>query len=124
MPITVHPQTSLQNAEVRDQIERLYDASPEFSSGKAALDQLERQLSEYTVFYTAEFNTKIIGVIWSTGQQDQRKFEYIVIHPANRGRGVAERLVSEAHRLETLNGVKHFEPGCSAIQRCLAEVGV
>ena len=32
--------------------------------------------------------------------------EYIVVHPANRGRGVAERLVEEACRIEEAKGVK------------------
>ncbi len=32
------------------------------------------------------------------------------MHPANRGRGVAERLVEEACRIEESNGVKTFEP--------------
>lgn len=33
MPITVHAYTSLENDEVRSQLERLYDTSPEFSDG-------------------------------------------------------------------------------------------
>ncbi|MDD9840188.1 GNAT family N-acetyltransferase, partial [Escherichia coli] len=49
--------------------------------------------------------------------------EYIVVHPANRGRGVAERLVEEACRIEEAKGVKIFEPGCGAIHRCLAHIG-
>ena len=31
MPITVHATTSIQKTEVREQLERLYDTSPEFS---------------------------------------------------------------------------------------------
>ena len=122
MPITVHAITSLENPEVREQLERLYDTSPEFSDGQDAIEQLEQNLAQYTLLYTAEFNTKIIGAIWSTGQGESRTLENIVVHPANRGRGVAERLVSEACRMEEEKGVNHFEPGCGAIHRCLSSL--
>lgn len=119
MPINVHAQTSLDNLEVRQQLERLYDTSPEFGDGGDAITQLEQNLKQYTTLYTAEFNTKLIGAIWCTGQGDSRILEYVVVHPANRGRGVAERLVEEACRMEEAKGVKKFEPGCGAIHRCL-----
>ena len=123
MPITVHANTSLENAEVRSQLERLYDTSPEFGDGQDAVEQLEQHLAQYTTLYTAEFNTKIIGAIWCTGQGESKTLEYIVVHPANRGRGVAERLVSEVCRYEEAKEVKRFDPGCGAIHRCLAHLG-
>ncbi|WP_010112989.1 GNAT family N-acetyltransferase [Acinetobacter sp. P8-3-8] len=123
MPITIHAKTSLENAEVRDQLERLYDTSPEFGDGKDAVEQLEQNLAQYTLLYTAEFNTKIIGALWCTGQGESKILENIVVHPANRGRGVAERLVEEVCRIEEEKGVKIFEPGCGAIHRCLAHLG-
>jgi len=123
MPITIHAKTSLENAEVRDQLERLYDTSPEFGDGKDAVEQLEQNLAQYTLLYTAEFNTKIIGALWCTGQGESKVLENIVVHPANRGRGVAERLVEEVCRIEEEKGVKNFEPGCGAIHRCLAHLG-
>ena len=123
MPITVHPKTSIENEETRNQLERLYDTSPEFGDGKDAIEQLEQNLSQYTLLYTAEFNTKIIGSIWCTGQGESKTLENIVVHPANRGRGVADRLVSEVCRMEEEKGVKTFEPGCGAIHRCLSKLG-
>ena len=122
MPITVHAYTSLENAEVRSQLERLYDTSPEFGDGQDAIDQLELNLAQYTLVYTAEFNTKLIAAIWSTGQGESRTLENIVVHPANRGRGISDRLVSEVCRIEEEKGVKVFEPGCGAIHRCLAHL--
>ena len=122
MPITVHATTSIQKTEVREQLERLYDTSPEFSDGDDAIEQLEQNLSQYSLLYIAEFNTKIIGAIWVTGQGESRTLENIVVHPANRGRGVAERLVSEVCRMEEEKGVKTFEPGCGAIHRCLTSL--
>ena len=123
MPITVHACRTLDNPEIRTQLERLYDTSPEFGDGQDAMQQLEQDIQQYTTLYTAEFNSKIIGAICSTGQGESRILEYVVVHPANRGRGVAERLVEEVCRIEEEKGVKVFEPGCGAIHRCLAHLG-
>lgn len=122
MPITVHAHSSLENTEIREQLEKLYDTSPEFGDGKDAIEQLEHNLAQYTLVYVAEFNTKLIGAIWCTGQGDSRLLENIVVHPANRGRGVAERLVAEVCRMEGAKKVTQFEPGCGAIHRCLAHL--
>lgn len=123
MPITVHAYTSLENEEIRNQLERLYDTSPEFGDGQDAIEQLGQNLAQYTLVYTAEFNAKVIGAVWCTGQGDSKILENIVVHPANRGRGVAERLVGEVCRFEEAKNVKNFEPGCGAIHRCLAHIG-
>ncbi|MDH1706060.1 GNAT family N-acetyltransferase [Acinetobacter johnsonii] len=123
MPITVHAYTSLEKEELRSQLERLYDTSPEFGDGHDAVEQLEQNLAQYTLLYAAEFNTKVIGAIWCSGQGENKTLEYIVVHPANRGRGVAERLVEEVCRMEEAKGVKVFEPGCGAIHRCLEHIG-
>ena len=123
MPITVHAYTSLEKEELRSQLERLYDTSPEFGDGHDAVEQLEQNLAQYTLLYTAEFNTKVIGAIWCSGQGENKTLEYIVVHPANRGRGVAERLVEEVCRMEEAKGVKVLEPGCGAIHRCLEHIG-
>ena len=123
MPITVHAYTSLEKEELRSQLERLYDTSPEFGDGHDAVEQLEQNLAQYTLLYTAEFNTKVIGASWCSGQGENKTLEYIVVHPANRGRGVAERLVEEVCRMEEAKGVKVFEPGCGAIHRCLEHIG-
>lgn len=76
MPITVHAYTSLENDEMRSQLERLYDTSPEFADGKDAIEQLEQNLAQYTLVYTAEFNTKLIGAIWCSGQGKQNLRKY------------------------------------------------
>lgn len=123
MPITIHAYQVLPDAGFCQQIERIYDTSPEFGDGADALEQLQQQLQQYTTLYTAEFNSKVIGAIWCTGQGESRLLENVVVHPANRGRGVAERLVEETCKLEESHGVKRFEPGCGAIHRCLSHIG-
>ena len=123
MPITVHAYRSIADSAFAEQIERIYDTSPEFGDGHDALEQLQQQLEQYTTLYTAEFNSKIIGAIWCTGQGSSRLLENVVVHPANRGRGVAERLVEEVCKMEEAQGVQTFEPGCGAIHRCLSHIG-
>lgn len=142
MPITVQAIHDLQHAVIRNQIERLYDLSPEFGDGRDALDQLEQALERDTTLYTASFNDKIIGAIWCSNQNyeaesvtdpdalqaasptdDVRVLQYVIIHPANRDRGVAEHLIDAVCRAEEAQGKHTFIPGCGAIQRCLIHLG-
>lgn len=123
MPVNVTAVNDLKDVTVRNQIERLYETSPEFGDGQDAVDQLDHALGNNTTLYTAVFNEKIIGAIWSVGTGESRTLEYVVIHPANRGRGIAERLISEVCRLEENLGVSQFLPGCGAVYRCLVHLG-
>lgn len=119
MPITVHGYTSLDHPDIIQQIGRLYQTSPEFESEYQAIDALQQALLRQTKLYTAEFNDKIIAAIWCSEMNSfEMKLHYIVVHPANRGRGVAERLVSEVCRIESKPNIKYIA-GCTAIQRIL-----
>jgi GNAT superfamily N-acetyltransferase len=122
MPVTVHAYTSLADATLRQQIERVYETSPEFADGEDAAQQLDLALGKGDVLYTAEFNDKVIGAIWSRGQGDERLLQYVVVHPSNRGRGIAEQLIEQVCVQESAKGVAHFRPGCGAIHRMLAHL--
>ena len=63
MPITVHACSTLDNPEIRTQLERLYDTSPEFGDGQDAMQQLEQDIRQYTTLYTDEFKSKKISAI-------------------------------------------------------------
>lgn len=123
MPITVHAYSELNDESLRTQLSRLYETSPEFGDGDDAVQQLETAMQQGSLIYTAEFNQKIIGAVWVSGQDDTRLVHYVVVHPSNRGRGVAERLIEGVCEAEEQKGVKHFKPGCGAIHRCLAHLG-
>ena len=123
MPITVHAYSDLSDENLRTQLETLYETSPEFSDGTDAVEQLEVAMQKNTLIYTAEFNTKIIGAVWVTGQGQERLVHYIVVHPANRGRGIAERLIDGMCQAEEAKGANIFRPGCGAIHRCLSRLG-
>ncbi|WP_026472301.1 GNAT family N-acetyltransferase [Alkanindiges illinoisensis] len=123
MPITVHAYSELNDENLRSQLSRLYETSPEFGDGDDAVQQLETAMQQGSLIYTAEFNQKIIGAVWVSGQDDTRLVHYVVVHPSNRGRGVAERLIEGVCDTEEQKGVKHFKPGCGAIHRCLSHLG-
>lgn len=125
MPITIHAYTTLADqplADLRDQVARVYETSPEFADGQDAVEKLDSALAEGDLLYTAEFNDKVIAAIWSRGAADTRILQFIVVHPANRGRGVAEQLVEHVCNAESAKGAQHFKPGCGAIHRMLAHL--
>ena len=121
MPITVHAHTSLENNDFRRQLERLYDGSPEFAHGQAAITQLEPRLTQDTLIYSAEFNTKLIGAICCRKLEDGAILEYLVIHPANQGRGVDERLVSEVCRMQKEQGITRIQASGTDIEQLLVQ---
>jgi len=132
MPLTFHAYQTL-NDDLRDQLENLYSISPEFADGTQAVEALDKALARsaqsYTTnfhakLYTAEFNDKVIAAIWVTGHGPERLLQYIVVHYANRGRGVADQLVRAVTEQEQVLGVTSFEPGCGAIHRALAHLGL
>lgn len=132
MPITIHAYEAL-NPGLADQLEDLYDTSPEFADGVVAVQKLEaalaRSAQSYTTnfhakLYTAEFNDKVIAAIWVTGEGAERLLQYIVVHMSNRGRGVAEQLIRAVTEHEQALGIQRFEPGCGAIHRTLAHLGL
>lgn len=127
MPITIHAYSSLENKEIEAQLERLYMTSPEFMSGLDAVQQLKEVIGDQTLLYTAEFNTKIIAAIWCfrniESAKVESKLQYIVVHPSNRGRGIAQRLISEVCRMEKFhNKATIFIPGCGAIHKILQRI--
>jgi hypothetical protein len=132
MPLTIHAYETLSD-DLRDQLENLYNISPEFADGTQAVEALDKALAmsakSYTTnfhakLYTAEFNDKVIAAIWVTGRGPERLLQYIVVHYANRGRGVADQLVRAVTEQEQVLGVNSFQPGCGAIHRALAHLGL
>ena len=125
MPITIHAYTTLVDQvlpDLRDQVAHVYETSPEFADGQDAVSKLDVALAHGDLLYTAEFNDKVIAAIWSRGTDATRLLQFIVVHPANRGRGVAEQLVEHVCNTESDKGALHFKPGCGAVHRMLAHL--
>lgn len=123
MPVIVHSLNQIADENIKSQIIKIYQHTHEFTDGEQAYQVLEQAVEQDTQFYVAIFNDKIIASIWSTGTGDSRLLKHIVVHPANRGRGIAERLISEVCRLEEEKGVQHFQPYCPAIRKALIKLG-
>lgn len=123
MPVIVHSLNQIADENIKSQIIKIYQHTHEFTDGEQAYQALEQAVEQDTQFYVAIFNDKIIASIWSAGTGDSRLLKHIVVHPANRGRGIAERLISEVCRLEEEKGVQHFQPYCPAIRKTLIKLG-
>ena len=123
MPFTVTQAATL-DQENRQRLQALYDHSPEFASGADAMQQLQQALAAGDRLYIGWFNDKPIAALWSRQQPDghDRLLQYIVVHPANRGRGIAEQLMSQVMLQERTLGVQAFQPGCGAIRRLLTRL--
>lgn len=118
MPVSVTAEKSL-SPELSAGLSKLYASSPEFGSGQEAVEEAERVLGIGGTVYVGWFNGKAVSSIMAWGPDDARTLRWIVVHAANRGRGIADRLVAEACRLEREQGRSHFVPGCTAIARLL-----
>ncbi|MDO8331082.1 MAG: GNAT family N-acetyltransferase [Fluviicoccus sp.] len=118
MPVSVTAEKSL-SPELSAGLSKLYASSPEFAGGEEAVAEAQRILGAGGLVYVGWFNGKAVSSIMAEGPQDERTLRWIVVHPANRGRGIADRLVSETCRLERQEGRQRFVPGCTAIARLL-----
>ena len=118
MPVMVTSERQL-TPELQQGLVKLYDSSPEFSHGSDAIDKSEDVLAANGAVYVGWFNGKAVAAIMASHSADNRLLHNIVVHPANRGRGIADRLVAEACRLEREQGNTRFVAGCTAIARLL-----
>lgn len=108
--------------ELKLRIEKLYDTSPEFATGSEAIELFEKSFSKGNSLYLGIFNGKPIAAIgcFDEGIDGKRLLQYIVVHPANRGRGIAAKFIKQVTDLERKKGITSFTPGCGAIHRILA----
>ena len=97
MPVIVSAEKKI-HPELAQSLTKLYDSSPEFSDGIEAIDKANDILSRDGVLYVGWFNGKAVSAIMASGTATQRLLHNIVVHPATRGRGIADRLMSETCR--------------------------
>ena len=114
MPVIVSAEQQL-SPELSQHLAKLYDSSPEFSNGEAAIAKANEVLANQGLVYIGWFNNRPVASIMASGAANNRLLHNIVVHPANRGRGIADRLMAETCRLEREKGVTHFVAGCTAI---------
>lgn len=102
-------------------IEKLYDTSPEFASGSEAVALFDKAFGKGAKLYVGMFNGKPIAAVgcFDEGIDGKCLLQYIVVHPANRGRGIAAKFIKQVTDLEKKQGIRQFVGGCGAIQRIL-----
>ena len=123
MPLEAQAFHTLNDPELGTRIEALYESSPEFSSGAHALSFFKSALAKGDTLYLGMFNDKPVCAVAARGQGVEKTIQFIVVHPANRGRGLAQELIRQVCDTEQSYGVQRFVAGCGAIHRILHFIG-
>ncbi len=110
------------NPKLKQRVEQLYDHTHEFSSGAEAIAFFEQSFQQNTKLYLGIFNDKPICAVgcFDDGQANSRRLQYIILHPANRGRGIAQKFIKQVTEIEQSHDIQQFIGGCGAIRRILA----
>lgn len=109
MPVAVELAAAPLDEGLAAELVRIYEDSPDFTSGEAALAVLRDAVAAGDSLYTGVFNKRHIAAVLVRGEGETRHLRYLAVHPATRGRGVAERLVGEVRRLEAERGTTWLE---------------
>lgn len=124
MPFTaVAFNKKLSDKALNERIVKLYDVSPEFADGDSALGTFKAMLAKGDTLYLGIFNDNPIAAVTVRGTGTTKVLQYIVVHPANRGRGLAQKLVKDVCAQEKAAGVVAFEAGCGALHNILTRLG-
>lgn len=109
MPVSVVRENAPLPEPLADELHRIYADSPDFASPEAAVAVLHDAVAHGDSLYTGLFNGRHIAAVLVRGKGETRHLRYLGVHPATRGRGVAERLISEVRRLEAERGARWLE---------------
>jgi GNAT superfamily N-acetyltransferase len=104
MPVVVERARAPLDETLAAELARIYVDSPDFTSPEAAAAVLRDAVADGDVLYMGLFNARHIAAVLVRGSGETRYLRYLGVHPATRGRGVAERLVAEVRRLEAERG--------------------
>lgn len=125
MPLVAIPiyQFNPNNSELNFNIQQLYAQSPEFVSGEEAIQLFERQFRYGASLYVGMWKDKPIACIgcFDDGQDNCRRLQHVVVHPANRGRGIGAKLLKQVVDSERKKGMRQFVSGCNFTQYILTK---
>jgi GNAT superfamily N-acetyltransferase len=106
----------------KEGLSRIYADSPEFEDIESALFRLENAVLSGAQLYVGIFNQRAIAAVLVEGASETRQMRYLCVHPATRGRGVADRLISEVRRLEAERGTHWLEADFDLNQEGVSEM--
>ncbi|MCC2639536.1 MAG: hypothetical protein K0Q68_3255 [Moraxellaceae bacterium] len=109
MPVAVEIATAPLSDDTAAELARIFEGTPDFASPEAAVAVLRDAVASGDTLYTGVFNKRRIAAVLVRGEGETRHLRYLTVHPATRGRGVAERLVNEVRRLEAERGTRWLE---------------
>ena len=106
---------------LKTRLEQLYDSSPDFDNGETAIKVFEKWFGNGAKLYVGMFNARPIAALLVTddGIDGQRRLQNIVVHTANRGRGIAAKLIKQVTDLERKQGILNFVGNDVVIQLIL-----
>lgn len=104
MPILVEVTQNPLSDQQLHEIANTYQNNPYCRTGEDAAKQLQHATEQGHSVYLGIFNSKIVAAVSVSGDFPARSMHYLQVHPATRGRGVAERLIAEVRRYETERG--------------------
>lgn len=122
MPLVVRTLTGPLNEAQRTDLAKIYVQTPDFPDAVSAVSALEAALEAGQRLHVGEFNGHLIAAVLVNGVDGDRVMRYLCVHPATRGRGVAERLVDEARRLEGESGGDYLIAGFNLAQDGIPEM--
>lgn len=122
MPVEVREIRKSLPDEVAESLQKVYVDCPGTTSADDALGRIRAGLERGDRFYAGLFNGKWIAGVLVLGQGEERFLRYLAVHPATRGRGVAERLLGEVRRLEAEHGEGYLVSGFDLSQEGLPEM--
>lgn len=122
MPVVVERAPTPLPAALSADLPRIYTAAPGFASPEAAAEVVRDAVAHGDTLYTGLFNGHYIAAVLIRGEGPTRHLRHMCVHPATRGRGVAERLVAEVRRMEAENGTEWLEADFDVNQEGVKEM--
>ncbi len=101
MPVDVHVYTDHLSEQIAGQLLKIYVDMPEHEKPGEILQSIAAGLCGGDRYYAGYFNGRYICGVLIHDEGEFRSMRYLAVHPATRGRGVAERLVDEVRLKET-----------------------
>ncbi len=123
MPVEVEVYQKELPPAIAEDLRRIYIDTPGYADAQTVLADLQKRLSERgDRYYAGRFNGHWICGALVGDQGEDRVMRYLAVHPATRGRGVAERLVEEIRQQELERGAGYLVTGFPVDDAALAAI--
>ncbi len=122
MPVEIEVYQKELPAEIVEDLQRIYIDTPGYADAQLVLDDLQSRLAQGDRYYAGRFNGHYICGALVSSEGSDRRMRYLAVHPATRGRGVAERLVDAIRQQELERGPGYLLTGFNVDDEQLATI--